>query len=163
MNDRDRRRLTVGLILVAIGGWFFLAEQGYLVGLGYEVVMALAGAALLVGYFLRRRYGLLVPGCILLGLALGVIFERQLGPYAEGPLLGLALGFFAIYLLPLGLSRRSPWWPLVPAVLLLVLAVPSLRDLFDLVADSWQLLLVVIGLVLVILALVGSSRRPRTD
>lgn len=160
MESRRRRRLIFGLVLILVGGWFYLAELGYLADLGEELVLLALGAIFLVAYFVADNYGFLVPGCILLGLGAGVAFDAQLEPLGEGPLLGLAVGFLAIYLVPLAQRRQVSWWPLVPALVLFFLAVPALRDLFDLVASHWQLILVLVGVVLVVLAL-GGGRGER--
>ncbi|HEU4328321.1 MAG TPA: hypothetical protein VFS21_34605 [Roseiflexaceae bacterium] len=64
--------------------------------------------------FWKRIYGLLIPGCILGGFALGVTFAGLLGgaPFFWG----LALGFLAIYLFGRELFKMPQPWPLFPAV-----------------------------------------------
>ncbi len=64
--------------------------------------------------FWKRIYGLMIPGCILGGFAVGVTFANLLGgaPFFWG----LALGFLAIYLFGRGLFRMPQPWPLFPAV-----------------------------------------------
>ena len=86
MTGRRERRLTAGAILIVVGITAFLFSRlGYLEG---ELVLAVLGAAFLAAYLVRGRYGLLVPGSILLGLGLGGLLEEswaavdghQLGP-----------------------------------------------------------------------------------
>lgn len=64
--------------------------------------------------FWKRIYGLLIPGCILAGFAVGVTFAGMLGgaPFFWG----LALGFLAIYLLGRELFKMPQPWPIFPAV-----------------------------------------------
>ncbi|GAB4189257.1 MAG: hypothetical protein OHK0022_01450 [Roseiflexaceae bacterium] len=64
--------------------------------------------------FWKRIYGLLIPGCILAGFALGVTFAGLLGgaPFFWG----LALGFLAIHLLGRELFKMPQPWPIFPAV-----------------------------------------------
>lgn len=157
MDSRRRRRLVLGLVLVVLGAWFYLMELGYLREFGGELVLAVLGALFLIAYVSFDNYGFLVPGALLLGLAGGLAFEEGLATLGDGPLLGLATGFLVIFLVPLARGRSGSGWPLIPSLILYVLAVPALRDLFELVADHWQLILVLVGLVLVAMALLGGS------
>lgn len=160
MRTRRRRRLVLGAILVVLGGWFYLMELGYLREFSGELVLAAIGSLFLISYISHDHYGYLVPGGILLGLAAGQALEAQLEPLGDGPLIGLATGFLLIYVAPLLRGRRSQWWPVIPAAILYLFAVDALRDLADLVADHWQLILVLVGLILMAMALLADDSKP---
>ena len=164
MESRRRRRLVMGSVLVVLGGWFYLMELGYLQQFGAELILTVLGSLFFLAYWSFDNYGFLVPSGILLGLAAGIALEESLQPVGDGPLMGLACGFLLIFLIPRfrGSSQGQSWWPLIPALILFILAVPGLRDLFDLVADHWQLILVLVGLVLIALALLGGSGGGRS-
>lgn len=89
-----QRQLVPGLMLVALGVLFLLVQQA---GWDGEAVVAVIGAAFLVGYAFTRYYGLLVPGGIMTGLGAGIIYETQVQGGGAPVLLGLGLGFLSIY------------------------------------------------------------------
>ena len=153
-SDRQKRRVTAGIVLVVVGLALFVFER--FEDIGHGAVLSLVGAAFLVAYFLRRNYGLLVPGGILTGLGLGELGERTLSSFSDDPtLLGLGLGFLAIYGIALAFERRSHFWPLIPGIVLVLLALPGTDELLDLLFDNWPLLLAAIGVVLLLSGLRG--------
>jgi hypothetical protein len=139
MNKQNRRQLAIGAALVVLGvvlvALLFLegsseAESLFLIGL------FLIGGVFVAGYLYSRAYGLLIPGCILLGLGLGPLVgggpvDVEFGPgiqvtissFGEDTfvLLGLGVGFVAIYVIPLVYQGRSHWWPLIPGLILILL------------------------------------------
>jgi hypothetical protein len=138
-----RGQLIPGVILIALGSAFLLMQY---FDFGPGLFLTLLGLAFLVPYALTRLYGLLIPGCILAGLGIGMMVER--GARMEMTvLLGLGLGFIAIYVIHLILTRNSHWWPLIPGGILIVIgiveAVPQGQALFE---KWWPLILIVIGL-----------------
>lgn len=136
-NDRisasDRRRDIGALVLIAIGvvamlGQFVPASEDLMGGF----VLLIIASVFLFFSFWQRIYGLLIPGCILAGLALGV----PLATLTDGVsvLWGLALGFAAMLLVGRALFRvRSPW-PIFPAVILfgvgIVVAISNMPAVF---------------------------------
>ena len=128
-----RRNTTMGLVLIMAGGLLLLgrllSSNGGVLGLipdspflpskddlqGGMVLLTIASCFLFFA-FSRRIYLLLIPGCILTGLSIGVTFATLTNGVSV--LWGLALGFMAIYLLGGAFNIRSSWsfWPVVPAV-----------------------------------------------
>lgn len=145
MNDLTRQRIVGGIILILLG-IAFLAQQ-FIHGLSDSVILFIIGGALLVAYFMRRIYGLLVPACILMGLALGAIGESTFIGVGDFSAIGLSIGFIAIYVIARVYQGKSHWWPLIPAGILLLVGIGALTDnLGRLVSVGWPLLLVLIGL-----------------
>lgn len=148
MSDRRKRRTTAGVVLILVGLGFFLQSRfNYIES---EYVLLGLGAAFMAGYLWRRRYGLVIPGGILLGLGAGGLLEDRLAGFADGDQLGLGLGFVAVFLVPLFYERRSHWWPLIPGGVLILAAVEKTEELAGYLVENWPLVLVAIGIVLVL-------------
>ena len=110
-----------GVILIVIG-MTLLAVQW--LHLDADVIVLVIGLVFAGAYAATRRYGLLIPAGILTGLGAGILLE-DLGLTREPVVLGLGLGFVAIYavdLLTTGSRDRARWWPLVPGAILVVIA-----------------------------------------
>ena len=148
MSDRRQRRMTAGAILIALGLGFFLIPR--FEGFQAEYVLLGLGVLFMAGYFVRRRYGLLVAGGILLGLGLGEVFDSALARFGDGGQLGLGLGFVSIYAIALAAERRSTWWPLIPGGLLILSGLDRTEEVARYIFDNWPLALVVIGILLVL-------------
>lgn len=144
--NTNRARLIPGLVLIVLGIAFLLAQY---FEFGPALFLILLGLVFLVLYALTRSYGLLIPGCILAGVGLGLLFDRPpLGTAIAVPL-GLGLGFIAIFVLQLIVARQSHWWPLIPGGLLVLVGIaegiPQAQVLFE---KGWPLILVLVGLLI---------------
>lgn len=118
----ERRNDLLALALIAVGivallGRFVPASEDLTGGL----VVFTIGSCFLFFAFWNRLYGLLIPGCILGGLGLGI----PLAEITDGVsvLWGLALGFFAILFLGRAVLHVRHTWPVYPAVILFALGV----------------------------------------
>jgi hypothetical protein len=114
---------------------------------GPALFLTLLGLVFLIPYVFTRSYGLLIPGCILTGIGIGLVFDRPpLGTAIAVPI-GLGLGFIAIFVIHLIVARRSHWWPLIPGSVLVLVGIvegiPQAQVLFE---KGWPLILVLIGL-----------------
>jgi len=155
--NTNRARLIPGLVLIVLGIAFLLAQY---FEFGPALFLILLGLVFLIPYALTRSYGLLIPGCILAGVGLGLAFDRPpLGTAIAVPL-GLGLGFIAIFVLQLIVARQSHWWPLIPGGLLVLVGiaegVPQAQVLFE---KGWPLILVLVGL----LILAGQFWNPNRE
>ncbi|MEE9270251.1 MAG: hypothetical protein V3V49_08315 [Candidatus Krumholzibacteria bacterium] len=153
---RGHRRHVAGSTLVVLGLVLFLVR---LSGRPADntLVLFTVGGVFLAWYLYRRRYGLLIPACVLLGLGVGRVIDRTSLNISDGQALGLGLGFVAIFILDMVVRDRSPWWPLIPGAILLVKGVGldfAPADWF--LTKGWPLVLVAIG----ILILTGVVGRP---
>ena len=140
----NRARLVPGLALIVVG-LVLLLMQFYEFGPGH--VLIILGLVLLATYLFIRNDALLIPGPILSGLGLGILFGRA--PFREDVmmLLGLGCGFLAIYTVRRILVGYSHWWPLVPGGILVLLGVvESLPQGQLLIERGWPILLIAIGL-----------------
>ena len=156
----NRRGVVAGLILIFLG-LAFLADQ-LIGGFGDSAITFLIGAAFLAGYFYYRNYGLLIPGCILVGIAFGSVGEQTVFGIGDFSQVGLGLGFIAIYLIDLAYSGSTHWWPLIPGGILVVTGLPQGERLFEV---GWPLILVFIGLAILACAsgLTGRRDAPTDD
>jgi hypothetical protein len=149
-------RMIPGLVLIVIG-IFFLLAQYFEFGPGLFVL--LLGTAFLFAYAFTRAYGLLIPGCILAGIGVGLLFERTMNSGVTISL-GLGLGFIAIFVVQKIFGKASHWWPLIPGGVLVIVgiaeAVPQGQMLIE---KGWPVILIVIGLAI----LAGTYWRPRTS
>lgn len=150
MNRAQRNQLLPGLILIGLGVLFLLARTTTLSG---WIVLAGLGVIFIAAYLSSRSYGLLIPGCILLGLGLG--------DAAGLSNLGLGLGFIAIFAVDtLVRGRMSHWWPLIPGVIIAgdaalnanIAGVGSVRSV---VLEWWPLLLILIGVLVLVRTMSG--------
>ena len=147
--EPDGSRSLAGAVLIVLGLGLFALQ---LVGPPAEAtVLFLVGGLLVAAYFARRLYGLLIPGCVLLGLGLGRVGDLEL--------VGLGVGFLAIYLIDSIYGERTHWWPLIPGVALALVGASRLSgDALGVLAVGWPLLLVLAGLLLLATGL-GLGRR----
>ncbi len=120
-----RGRLIWGVALIAIGA-FFLAQQLGFFGAVQLPFWALAFGLLgliFLGTFVtdRQQWWALIPGCILLGVALLIVNgQNEIIPAQQAGalfLFSIGLPFLLIYL-----ADRRLWWALIPGGVLTVIA-----------------------------------------
>ena len=153
MDARRQSRVAAGFTLLVVG--IFLLFLRRLEGYGESVTFGALGAAFLGVYLWRKRYGLLIPAGVLLGLAVGSALDEGYAGETRWNVVGLAAGFFLIYAIDLAYRRKNRWWPAIPGTLLLLVAFPWGKDLLELLLDHWPLILVLIGGILLLTAFVG--------
>lgn len=153
---RDRGRITIGAILIVVG-LMLLASQ-FVEGFADRAWPVVIGGAFVVGYFYRKAYGLLIPGCILLGIGAGNFAEDSLREFGDVGAIGLGLGFIVIYVIAALYEGRTHWWPLIPGG---ILVIQGLREgsgaVRDLIEVGWPVVLILLGLIL----LAGAFRATR--
>ena len=153
MEEFRKRQLVSGLTLIGVGIALYalIRAQEHM---GPHALLIVIGGAFLSAYFYFREYGYLVPGCLMLGFALGRIWGASSLAVGNPTMIGLGLGFIAIYVIGLLYERRAAWWPLAPGSVLLLLGIPLTTGLVEYLFDNWPLILVLVGLILVIGAFV---------
>jgi hypothetical protein len=110
-----------GVILIVVGLTLFAVQ---LLDLDADVIVLIIGLVFAIAFVATCRYGLLIPAGIMTGLGTGIVLD-DLGMRGEPVVLGLGLGFLAIYgadLLSTGARAPGRWWPLVPGTILTVIA-----------------------------------------
>lgn len=153
----DRRGLTLGIVLVALGAWFLLRHSLDLSGPG--PILLLIGGIFFVISATRGFRGPLVPGCVLLGLGSGFLLRGPLSSwFSDGGaiLLGLGCGFLLVVAIDAAVKRRRGIGPLVAGLILVGIAVSSplsryldLTGLRQTLDRAWPWLLIAAGLLLV--------------
>ena len=136
-----------GVILIAVGATLFAAE---LLNLDGDVVVLVVGLIFAAAYAATRRYGALIPAGILTGLGTGILLENA-GVMGEPVVLGLGLGFLAIYavdLLSTGAQVPGRWWPLIPGAIFTIIA--AAESTFGpegarLASQGWPVILIAAG------------------
>ena len=163
----DRRSLTLGVVLLLLGGFFLLSRAFRFSGPG--VILVLIGTIFLALSATRGFRGPLLPGGILLGLGAGFLLRTPLEwllPRWASLVLGLGAGFLLVALLDrvAGRGARRPS-PLVPGVILVAVALfgvlaqhTPLLEVLARMQDLWPWALVLAGLLLVGQALVRRRR-----
>lgn len=126
MNIRSNLVALFGLLLVALGGLLLLDSLGFLrvgVGLLFGVVFGAGGLVFLAVYAAdRAQWWALIPGCALLGIG-ALIALGEVAPRAAQAIGGsLFLGLLSLPFWLITLTRREHWWALIPAGVLLTLA-----------------------------------------
>ena len=153
MHHRDwhgslhRRRWTPGAILVSLL-LLFLGLQ-LLSATGALPLLALAAIFIFFSHTGDRR-GLLVPGGILLGLGLGIILARLLGPLSDAfggaaVVGGLGAGFWFVYLYD---RLRHPFDPKFAGLRIpgsILLAVSFFLTAIGLTSVAWQITWTLLG------------------
>lgn len=147
MTSSNSGRATAGAVLIVLG---LALLAGQLVeDFSGEIWTIVIGGLFVAGYFSRRAYGLLIPGCILLGLSLGNLGTRSLSNLGDLDAIGLGLGFCAIYAIDVLYRGRSHWWPLVPGVILVATGLAQgSQQIQDIINVGWPAALILLGLIL---------------
>ena len=150
-----RNRAVGGLILILLGV-FLLAAQITNWSMSWLVLAALAAVFLVWGLAIRT-FGLLIPGGILAGLALGVaLIERSVPLLSEVNsagvfLMAFALGWGLLTLLSIFTDGGFRWWPLIPGGILAavggaLMAGPQGLLLLSYMNYLWPLALIAVGI-----------------
>jgi len=157
MNKQRRSKMVSGVTLIGIGLLLFWLNR--VEDIADSVLYFVVGSLFLGAYLYSKNYGLLIPGCLLLGLGSGTLLEgmnRLDDPWQ----VGLGAGFVAIFVIALIYEKRSHWWPLIPGGVLLVTAFAVGDDLMRfLFSGGWPLVLVAIGVIIVL----GSFTKRRSS
>jgi hypothetical protein len=147
MDKTQRSRFVSGATLIGIGLLLFWLNR--VEDIADSLLFFVIGSLFLGAYLYSKNYGLLIPGCLLLGLGAGTFLgdtKRFDGWHA-----GLGAGFIAIFLIALAYEKRSHWWPLIPGGVLLITAFSIGDELMDfLFSGGWPLVLVAVGLIIVL-------------
>jgi hypothetical protein len=123
---RTDRSLLLGLALVGAGALFLLQNLGFfgpLENAFWALIFGAGGLAFLAALARNQaRWWAAIPGCALLGIGLLIAMDditpALAGAWGGTLFLGmLSLGFWVIYLV-----RRAYWWAIIPAGVLLTLA-----------------------------------------
>ena len=148
MDKNRRSRVVSGITLIGIGLLLFWLTR--VEDIADSVLFFVIGSLFLGAYLYSKNYGLLIPGCLLLGLGAGTLLENM-EQLDEPWQIGLGVGFVAIFVITLLYERRAHWWPLIPGGVLLLSAFEFGDELMRfLFSGGWPLVLVVVGVIILL-------------
>jgi hypothetical protein len=160
-HSANRRETMIGgALLIAIGLLVLLAQNIQTETLGLLFLPALGGLFLIAG-IVGRQVGFIIPGGILTGIGLGVIFTQNpaliAADTAKGGVffIGFALGWLLITVLSKLFTSETQWWALIPGAIMaliggaLMLGGAALNVL-EFAGRWWPLILVALGLVIIV-------------
>lgn len=135
-EDRRRRGVLGGLVVMAVGSAFFLPPLGVQNASSY-LFLAL-GLAFAIAYLTSLApFAYLIPAATLLGLGLGLLIPDWLSLSNDAAsvvfLVSLAIAFAAAYVI-----RPQRRWPLVPAAVMGLVAVAELLGAGTLIPAAVQ-------------------------
>jgi hypothetical protein len=149
-------RIFWGGLLILAGVLFLLDNMG-LITIGemiWAILLGLGGIAFLTVFITdRQHWWALIPGCTLVGVSITLFLEffwPEVGSVASGLIIlgSIGLAFLIIYLL-----NWENWWALIPAGVLLTLAVVAVFDEIYPQMDTGSVFFVGLGLTFAALAL----------
>jgi hypothetical protein len=159
MDKQRKSSVASGATLIAIGLLLFWLNS--VEDIADSVLFFVIGSLFLGAYLYSKNYGLLIPGCLLLGLGAGTLLERM-EQLNEPWQIGLGSGFVGIFVVAMLYEKKAHWWPLIPGGILLISAFALGEDLMRfLFSGGWPLVLVVIGALIILGSFV--KKRPAKD
>lgn len=159
-HDSTRARVAAGVALIAIGLLLVLV-QAFDINIPGWLFLGGLGLIFLVWGLATRTFGLVIPGGVLGGIALGVFLTELpldgMTDTASGGLflLGFSLGWALMTLLSPLTREHVQWWPLIPGGIMAAIGAILLLggfglQLLTLIGVAWPLILVVIGVYLLL-------------
>lgn len=147
-----RGRLIWGLSLIAIGAFFLMQQLGWFGAMQFPFwafAFGLLGVIFLVNFVGdRRQWWALIPGCIMLGLAVMIVNgETEILSDTQASalfLFSIGLPFLLIYLVD-----RRMWWALIPGGVLSVIALITLLTGSGAISGTTITAIILFGLAIV--------------
>ncbi len=145
-----KNKLFLGLILILLGVFFLLKTH---ISDNFSLFLLLVGIFFLILFLITKIYGLLIPGGILTGLGLALIYQNRSSALF---FIFFGLGFILIYILGL-IKGKSPFWPLIPGGIFLGIGIYEELlnrgiipyNFIKKISPYWPVILIIIGLYLI--------------
>lgn len=159
--DTKNPALLWGLLLIALGSFFFLQATGILgvlSGLFWTLVFAAGGAAFLYVFFtgLHTRWWAAIPGFTLLGLAAVIFYDNFAPPFFSDIGGAVFMGSIGVSFLAIFFTNRHLWWALIPGGALMTLAAVVLAGEFGGWINPGSVFFVGLGLTFGLLGLLST-------
>lgn len=159
-QDSGRNRIIAGVALILIG-LLLTVTQVFHLNLSGEFVIGGLGLIFLIWGLASRKFGLIIPGGILAGIAVGIFLSQlplnDVGGTTTGGLflIGFSLGWALITLLSPITCGRFEWWPLIPGAILggigaILMAGGYGLQILTIIGFAWPLILVGVGIYLLV-------------
>jgi len=164
MKKERKGQIVAGIILILLG----LSFSGirFIIGFHHNTFFLLLGGLFIAAYFYKDLYGLLIPGCLIIGLG---ITSGHFGLFRYSPYyntLGLGLGFVAIYVIDLLNKGKSHWWPLIPGGILTFLELSTRPyNFWGFFHVIWPIIIILLGLYMILnsLGLIKCFKKNEQD
>ena len=125
--DIKNSTMLWGLLLIALGSFFFLQATGILgvlSSLFWTLIFAAAGAVFLYVFLtgLHDRWWAAIPGFTLMGLAAVIFYDNFAPPFFSDIGGAIFLGSIGLSFLAIFFTNRQFWWALIPGGALMSVA-----------------------------------------
>lgn len=131
-------------------------------------MLVAVGAAFVVWSLVSRVWGLLIPGCVILGVGGGILIHKAFGLGGTGKggvfLICMAAGWFLLTLLSAVGFRKRVLWPMIPGGVLALIGAIQLsgsdaRAYFSLLNDYWPIAAIVVAVWILFTSARGGTGR----
>jgi hypothetical protein len=155
----DRGRLVWGLLLIFFGVVALIETYTNIHALGWVSLFAGAGLVILIIYLTdRARWALLIPAYVMWAIA-GLIAIAEWGLIPDDFIATYVLSAIALPFLAVFLVDRKQWWALIPAYVLLAIAVMIPLAEYNVMDDEFIATYVLTAIALPFLAIFLRDRK----
>jgi hypothetical protein len=159
--DSKNSAMLWGLVLIALGSFFFLQATGIL-GVLSSLVWTLifaAGASVFLYLFLtglHERWWAAIPGFTLMGLAAVIFYDNFAPPFFSDIGGAIFLGSIGLGFLAIFFTNRHLWWAVIPGGALMSLAGVVVASQFGDWINPGSVLFIGLGLTFALLGLLST-------
>ena len=160
-KDESKERLWKAFLssILLLAGVFMVLANFFKLSIFGVLFLPALGLIFIIWSFFSKESELLIPGGIIEGLGLGIVFvvlSKTLGEESKGGLffIGFAIGWLLIVILSKIIFKKNVLWPLIPSILLFIfgfiifLGEKGLTILTNL-NYIWPYLLIVAGIIVI--------------
>lgn len=159
--DSKNSTMLWGLLLIALGSFFFLQATGILGALSslfWTLVFAAGGAVFLYLFLtgLHDRWWAAIPGFTLMGLAAVIFYDKFAPPFFSDIGGAIFLGSIGIGFLAIFFTNRHLWWAVIPGGALMSVAGVVVASQFGDWINPGSVLFIGLGLTFALLGLLST-------
>ena len=159
--DSKNSTMLWGLLLIALGSFFFLQATGILgvlSSLFWTLIFAAAGSVFLYFFLtgLHDRWWAAIPGFTLMGLAAVIFYDKFAPPFFSDIGGAIFLGSIGVSFLAIFFTNRQLWWALIPGGALMSIAAVVVTSQFGGWINPGSVLFIGLGLTFGLLGLLST-------
>ncbi len=159
--DSKNSTMLWGLLLIALGSFFFLQATGILgvlSSLFWTLIFAAAGSVFLYFFLtgLHDRWWAAIPGFTLMGLAAVIFYDNFAPPFFSDISGAIFLGSIGVSFLAIFFTNRQLWWALIPGGALMSIAAVVVTSQFGGWINPGSVLFIGLGLTFGLLGLLST-------